>query len=111
MKVWMLMLLVCPVTVMAESGSTSYGAQNPATIMCFQVVTMLERSPKGAEQQFYSWAQGYFAGRRVSDPDLHELPAEGGERNKVFGKIVAHCEANPQSTYADAVRIFANRKN
>jgi hypothetical protein len=110
MKRWMLLGLLCSATAMADNSNTSYGARDPAKIKCFQFLTMLERSPRGSEQQFYSWMQGYFAGRRLTDPDLYKLPDDGIERDKIFHQIVAHCENKPESTYADAVEVFVNSK-
>jgi hypothetical protein len=69
---------------------------------------MLERSPTGAEQQFYSWAQGYFAGRAVLDTDFSGLPDHGAERVAIFQAIVDFCNDNPEATYINAIENLAD---
>ena len=104
----MLAMLVCPVSLLADDNEVYYGAPDPATIKCFQVLTMLERSPQGSGQQFYTWTQGYFAGRAVSDSSVKSLPERGADRDKIFKTIVSYCEENQQSTYLSAVESLAD---
>ena len=104
-------MLACSAPSLAEENEVSYGAPDPANIKCFQVLTMLERSPQGSEQQFYTWAQGYFAGRAASDSGFSHLPEHGSERDKVFATIVDYCEENPDNTYFNAVEVLAESRS
>ena len=106
-----LAMLACSAPSLAEDNEVSYGAPDPAKIKCFQVLTMLERSPQGSEQQFYTWAQGYFAGRAASDSGFNHLPERGSERDKVFATIVDYCEENPENTYFNAVEVLAESRS
>ena len=99
----LLMILVSTASAAFDTGGSSFGADDPATIHCELLEKMYERAPTGTERQFYNWAQGYFAGRSASGAALHALPAAGKPREQAFGKILAFCARNPEATFSEAV--------
>jgi hypothetical protein len=108
-SVLLLGLLGFQVAFTAEDD-VSYGARDPATISCALLLSMLERSPVGTEQQFYTWAQGYFAGHAAQEECVSPLPVHGAERTNAFRIIVEYCEHNHKASYLQAVESLADSR-
>ena len=98
-------LLAAGPGVAAEQAGSSFGADDPAVVSCELLVKMHERAPTGTERQFYTWAQGYFAGRTAGSQAAagRTLPESGEARQQGFRKILAFCAKNPAADFQAAV--------
>jgi hypothetical protein len=95
----------CAAITRAADGPASYGAVDPASVRCELLLRMQDRAPRGTELQFYTWAQGYFAGRGALPP----LAAAGAERERHFAQLLRYCGEHLDATFRDAVEELERR--
>ncbi len=97
----------CAAVSRAADGQASYGAVDPASVRCELLLRMQDRAPRGTELQFYTWAQGYFAGRGAPPP----LAAAGAERERYFAQMLRFCREHPDATFRNAVEELERSLN
>lgn len=89
-----------------DEQTATYGAADAGASTCRLVNDMYHYSSTGTERQFFTWAQGYFAGlgAACSPGDAgFSLSAAGPERQRQFQAMLDYCHDNPDALFIEAV--------
>jgi len=101
-----LCLTVAGVARADDEQTATYGVADAGASTCRLMTDMYHNGSTGTERQFFTWAQGYFAGLGAapSSGDAEfSLSAAGPERQRQFQALLDYCHENPDALFIDAV--------